>query len=68
VVDLVESTRTVYVRGHVVIDVFEACIVLQVSDVLHTSGAEVVHTDHAVALKEEPLAQMAPDKPGPTRN
>src|SRR5215218_8047655 len=68
VVDLVEIPWTIYVCGDVVLSVLKARRAYKVSHVLERAGAEIVHADHPITFKEEPLAQVAPHEPRPPPN
>ena len=39
--------------------VLEVCLAFEVGHVLKGAGPEVIHTHYAVALREEPLAEVA---------
>ncbi len=67
-VDLVQLPWDVYVGADVLRGVLEISIAFQMRYVLEGAGYQVVHAGYAVALGEEPLAQMAPHKAGPTRH
>ncbi len=67
-VDLVELAGDVYVGGYVVVCVLEVGFALQVCHVLERAGPEVVHAHHAVAFREEPLAEVAPQEARTPRN
>src|SRR5918997_2844128 len=66
-VNLVEIAGAVYVGRYVVVDVLELCLVLQTGNVLQRAGPQMVHADHPVVLREEPIAEMAPEESGPAR-
>jgi hypothetical protein len=60
VIDFVELSGNVYVGSDVMVYVLEVCLLLQVGYVLKRAGPKVVQALYAVALREEPLAQVAP--------
>ena len=64
-VDLVEPSGEVYVRGYVVVYVLKIGVLVEMGYVLEATGAQVVHADHAIAFPEEALAQVASDEPRP---
>ncbi len=49
--------------GHVVLDELKAGVALQVGDVRGFARDEVVHPDHAVPLREQPVAQVRAQEP-----
>jgi hypothetical protein len=68
-VNLVERFGEVYVDTDVVVYVLEVRLASQErGDVPEDSSTEVVHADYAIALGEEPLAEVAPDETRPSRN
>ena len=46
--------------------VLEVCLAFEVGHVLKGAGPEVIHTQYAVALREEPLAEVAPKEARPS--
>ena len=67
VVDLIQLPHDADVGRHVVVHVLEVRV-SQVGHVLQGAGAEVVHADNFVALREQTLAQVAPYEAGPARD
>ena len=65
--DRVERPVHVDIVRHVVLDKREARVP-DVGDVGHVAGDEVVHADHLVAVREEPVGQVRPDEAGDARN
>ena len=52
----------------VVFDEVKPAIGLEVGDVAHVAGHEVVHRDDLVTFGEKPVAEVAPQKTGAARN
>ncbi len=53
--------------GHVVQDQLEARVALQMQEVALVAGDEVVHPDHAVAEREQAVAEVRAEKPSGAR-
>jgi hypothetical protein len=47
-----------------VFDKMKALVSGQVGDVIHTAGAQIVHSDDLVAISHQVIAEMGPDEPG----
>ena len=63
-VDLLQVTFDLEGRDDVVLDVLEGGVFTEVGDVPFCAGAEVIDADHAVALGEEALAEVATKETG----
>jgi hypothetical protein len=62
VVDLVHRNEDRVV--HVVVHELEVRVIQQVGDVVLAAGEQVVQADHAVAARDQPVAQVRADEPG----
>jgi hypothetical protein len=49
-------------------DQLEVLVIEQVLDVLSGAGEEIVDAEDIGALRQQPFAQMRPEKPGPARH
>jgi hypothetical protein len=49
-------------RADILLQKFEAGLVVEMGDVLHPSGQQVVGADDGVAFSQQRIAQMRPDK------
>ena len=67
-VDLIDGAPDLYPMPNVLLDVLEVRLSLTMEDVLEGARAEVVQTDYAIALREEPLAEVASYKTSPAGN
>ena len=62
--DAVHGTGDVDERADVVADELQAAVVLEVGEVGGRSRDQVVHADHGVPEREQPVAEVAAEEPG----
>src|SRR6266705_940744 len=53
---------------HILSDEFKSGVTLQVRDVAHAAGNEIVHAHHAMALSQKRITKMRSDKPCAARH
>ncbi len=60
----VQIALNIDVIGHIVLDEMKALMTGQVGNVVCVACDQVVHRDHMMALLQQPIAEMASQKPG----